>query len=195
MPPKSARAKSPSPKPKNPVVSVKHRKDGKSEYILPGKHTDDGKPMVSVEREFIDDESMFWMAFTFTCLSTIRTCWTWCIWAWINFMLSALVQYVFVFRLKLDNPPVVKMYIFISSAVLITAFSDCVVDCPWVVWVDWMHPLQFFEFRWWCSAANQLECIVRTYTNTSKTMLFLLWVRIWTLIPRVSAWVHCRVSV
>ena len=175
-----ARGKSPSARQKVPALA--------------GKHRDDGKPMVPTESEFIDDEWMFWMALTFTCLSTMRTYQTWCVFTWTNFMLSVFVQYIFVFRLKLDDPPVVKMYIFISSAVLITAFSDCVVGSPWIVWVNWMNPLQFLEFGW-CSAENEIECIVGTYTITSKTMLFLLWVRLWTLIPRVSAWVHCRVSV
>lgn len=161
---------------------------------MAGKHGDAGKPMVPVESEFVDDEWMFWMAFVLSSLSTIRTCTTWCMCGWLNFMLSVYTQYVFVFRLKEDDPQVVKMYIFISSLVLVTAFSDCVVGSPWTVWVDWLHPLQFVGLRWWCSAENGIQCIVWTYTNTSKALLFLSWMRIWTWMPRVSAWVQSCVS-
>jgi hypothetical protein len=151
--------------------------------------------MVPVESEFVDDEWMFWMALVLSCVLTIRTWSTWCMCVWLNFIVSVSTQYAFVFKLKEDDPSLVKMYIFISSAVLITAFSDCVVGSPWTVWVDRMHPLQFFEFRWWCSAENELECIVRTYTNTSKALAFFGWAGIWTSIPRASAWVQSCVSV
>lgn len=161
---------------------------------MAGKHSDDGEPMVPVETEFVDDEWMFWMAVVLSCVLTIRTCSTWCMCVWLNFILSVVTQYVFVFTLKKDDPSSVKMYIFISSAVLITAFSDCVVGSPWTVWMDWMHPLQFFEFRWWCGTENELECIVWTYTTTSKALTFIGWARIWLLMPRFSAWVQSCVS-
>ena len=196
MRPKSARAKSPGPKPKNPAVPAKHGKDGKSEYILPGRHTDDGKPMVPTSSEFLDDEWLFWTSLAVSLLIVARRCWTWDVWVWTGLVLTVVMQVFLVFSLKENNPCVLKTYICASCTLLVAVFGDCVVDRLGTCVMETVHPMHFVEVMgWWCSTKDAVQCILRTYTTVSYASLFVAWTGIWLHLPRFCAYVCAQVCV
>ena len=163
---------------------------------MPGTHTDDGRPMVPTSSEFMDDEWMFWMSLAVSLMLIAPRCLTWDVCVWIGFMLTAIMQILFVYALKKDDPSLLKMYIFISCTLLVTVFGECVVCRVCISVMDMAHPMEWFEVMgWWCSTKNSFTCMAWTYATVRNASLFVVWMRIWVKIPMFSAYAQGCVSV